>query len=67
MFKARKLEKLNISDSAMGSDAVLLVVRAIKESAVAESLKEFYCNYNEAESSKVCEEALSILVELPAI
>ena len=35
LFRARNLEKLNISDSDMGNDSVLLVIRALKESPVA--------------------------------
>lgn len=49
ILKAKKLEKLNISDSNMGSEGALLVVRAIQDSEIKNTLKEFYCNYNEVE------------------
>ena len=39
VLKAKNLERLNISDSNMGSEGVLLVLRGIKESKANETLK----------------------------
>ena len=58
ILKAKKLEKLNISDSNMGSKGVLLVARAIKESEINNTLKEFYCNFNEVEDKAIAKEIL---------
>lgn len=63
-LRADKLEKINISDSDMGNDAVRLVMRALKVSPSAKSLVEVHCNYNEVESKKVAAESLEILLHL---
>jgi hypothetical protein len=58
LLKAEKLEKLNISDNDMGNDAVLYVMRALKQSPSAKTLVEVHCNFNEVESGKVASEVL---------
>ena len=64
LFRVKKLEKLNISDSNMGNKAVLMVMRAIKDSVAFETLKELKCNFNEVESSKVAIECMQIMLEM---
>jgi Ran GTPase-activating protein 1 len=62
IYKAKKLEKLNISDLNMDPQAVKLVFRALKDSPAVSTLKELYCNYNEIESSKLAKECLDIML-----
>lgn len=52
VLKAEKLEKLNISDSNMGTQAALLLVKALAhpETKAHQTLKQFSCNYNEVDS-----------------
>ena len=62
------MERLIVSDSAMGDDSVLKVVKGISESKIAsKTLKEFFCNYNEVESNEVAKEILDLLMALPAL
>jgi Ran GTPase-activating protein (RanGAP) involved in mRNA processing and transport len=53
----------------MGTEAAYLLVRALHDSpAVKATLKHFYCNYNEVESSVISKKILDILVaDLPAL
>ena len=51
ILKAQKLERLNVSDSNMGTAAAVLVVKALSESeSIRSTLKSFSCNYNEIET-----------------
>ena len=53
ILKAQKLERLNVSDSNMGTAAAVLVVKALSESeGIRSTLKSFSCNYNEIETQK---------------
>lgn len=68
LLKSNKLERLNISDSDMGNEAVLLIMKAMKESPCSETLKEFHCNYNEVECSKTAAKCFHIiLAHLPKL
>jgi Ran GTPase-activating protein (RanGAP) involved in mRNA processing and transport len=63
LLRARHLERLNISDSTMGTAGALLVAMALGESSeLRSSLKHFACNYNEVESSAVSKRILDILL-----
>eukprot|EP00347_Sterkiella_histriomuscorum_P011821 403370974 len=63
IYKAKTLQKLNISDSDMGTNAAYLVIRALHDSsAVRESLTEFYCNFNEITSANINKQVLEMLL-----
>lgn len=63
IYRSKNLQKLNISDSDMGTNAAYLVIRALHDTpTVRESLREFYCNFNEITSGKVNKEVLSMLL-----
>ena len=63
VLKAERLERLNISDSTMGTAGVLLLAKAISTNpALGKSLKYFGSNYNEVESSKVSKRILDIFL-----
>ena len=54
IYRTRGLEKLNISDSDMGTEAAYLVIRALHDSvSVRSSIQEFYCNFNEITSASI--------------
>jgi Ran GTPase-activating protein (RanGAP) involved in mRNA processing and transport len=53
LLSATKLERLNVSDSTMGTSSAVLVVKALSENpAIHVTLKSFSCNYNEVETYK---------------
>lgn len=53
LLSASKLERLNVSDSTMGTASAVLVVKALSENpALHATLKSFACNYNEVETYK---------------
>jgi Ran GTPase-activating protein 1 len=63
VIKAERLERLNISDSTMGTDGALLLVKALqRNAALGKSLRYFACNYNEVESSKVSKRILDMFL-----
>ncbi len=63
ILRAESLERLNISDSTMGTNGALLLAKAISENPhVKSTLRQFSCNYNEIESSAVSKRILDILV-----
>lgn len=62
LLRAKTLQKLNISDSDMGSEAVFRIVKALKESQASDTLEEFYCNFNEVDSSCIAKECLDIML-----
>lgn len=54
ILRAESLERLNISDSTMGTNGALLLAKAIAENPHLKStLRHVSCNYNEIESSAV--------------
>lgn len=62
ILRAKALERLNVSDSTMGTSGALLVAKALSENeSVRATLKQFSCNYNEVESSAVSKRILEIL------
>ena len=62
ILRAKALERLNVSDSTMGTSGALLVAKALSENeSVRATLKQFSCNYNEVESSGVSKRILEIL------
>lgn len=63
ILRAECLERLNVSDSTMGTSAALLLVKALASSPAAKTLKYFACNYNEIESSKASRYILDILLD----
>ena len=68
VIKAERLERLNISDSTMGTEGVLLLVKALQQNPLlGKSLKYFSCNYNEVESAKVSKRILDMLVAFEAL
>lgn len=69
IYQARCLEKLNISDSDMGTENAFLVIKALHDSAsVRSSLREFYCNFNEITVSSINNEVLGLLLkDFPAL
>lgn len=63
VLKAKRLEKLNVSDSTMGTDAALFLAKALSQSAdIKSTLKHFACNYNEVEAGAVSRRILEILL-----
>ena len=63
ILRAESLERLNISDSTMGTNGALLLAKAISENPhLKSSLRQFSCNYNEIESSSVSKRILDILL-----
>ena len=59
ILHSRSLERLNISDSTMGTNGALLLAKAISENPhLRGTLRQFSCNYNEIESSKVSKRIL---------
>ena len=63
VLKAERLERLNISDSTMGTAGVLLLAKALSTNpALGKSLKYLGSNYNEVESSKVSKRILDIFL-----
>jgi Ran GTPase-activating protein (RanGAP) involved in mRNA processing and transport len=63
ILKAQKLERLNISDSTMGTAGAVLVARALQEAtAIHSTLKSFSCNYNEVETYKASRLILDTLL-----
>lgn len=63
IYLSRQLQKLNISDSDMGTENAYLVIKAIHSSpAILQSLKEFYCNFNEITSSAINKTILDSLL-----
>lgn len=63
ILASQKLERLNISDSTMGTEGVVLVVKAFAASPSAATLKHFASNYNEVESAKASILILETLLE----
>ena len=64
IYRTRGLEKLNISDSDMGTEAAYLVIRALHDSiTVRSSLQEFYCNFNEITSASINKQVLEMLLK----
>jgi len=63
IFRARNLEKLNVSDSDMGTKNVFLVAKALHNSPARQSLVEFYCNYNESTSAKLNRQIIQTLLK----
>jgi len=62
ILRAESLERLNISDSTMGTNGALLLAKAIAENThLKNTLRQFSCNYNEIESSAVSKRILDIL------
>lgn len=63
ILRAKSLERLNISDSTMGTNGALLLAKAIAENGhLKGTLKQFSCNYNEIESSSVSKRILDIML-----
>ena len=64
VLSARKLECLNVSDSTMGTDAAVLVVKAMSTSqnGLLSTLKHFGFNFNEVETSKASRFILDTLL-----
>ena len=60
--KARALERLNVSDSDMGTKNVFLVVKALHAAPARQTLTDFRCNYNESTSAKANEQLLRLLL-----
>lgn len=64
VLRAERLERLNVSDSTMGTQAVLLLVKAMAASAhTCKTLKYFACNFNEVESSRASRYILDLLLD----
>ena len=62
ILRAESLQRLNISDSTMGTNGALLLAKAISENPhLKATLRQFSCNYNEIESSSVSKRILDIL------
>ena len=69
IYRARSLEKLNISDSDMGTENAYLVIKALHDSSsTRQSLKEFYCNFNEVTTAAINKQVLdTLLADFPSL
>jgi Ran GTPase-activating protein 1 len=68
VLSARTLQRLNISDSTMGSEGGLLLAKALViNEETKKGLKWFGCNYNEVESGKISARILDYLSHMEGL
>ena len=63
VLRVKSLERLNISDSTMGTNGALLLTKALTSNpALKTTLRHFACNYNEIESAGASRRILDMLL-----
>ena len=62
LLKATKLEVLNFSDSTMGTDGAVFVVKALSQSESRKTLRHLACNFNDIETSSASKFILELIL-----